>query len=72
MLLKTVKFSLVFKNNLIPADERKATKADGLEGTHGSELKNSLAKHGAIARWPLGLWVGPRKLVVFPAKQLTV
>ena len=31
--------------------------ADGQQWTHWSELKNSLARHGTNARWPLGLWL---------------
>jgi len=36
---------------------RKDTKADGQERTHWPVFKNSLAKHGAKARWPLRLWL---------------
>ena len=46
-----------FANNLTPTDKGKDTKADGQERTHWPVFKNSLAKHGAKARWPFRLWL---------------
>ena len=46
-----------FTNNLTPTYKGKDTKADGEQRTHWSQLKTSLARHGANARWPLGLWL---------------